>query len=312
MAFIHLLLVIYALVYVNMELIDGSSSTEAVQCNMCVDRSNWTNCDDLARPRECSDQLVMATHGFLAQYNINLNRSSTVTDRQFRCFRLELAIDVATVEVFIRGCTYDDSFFCDGWTDNGAKATNCAVCSTKMCERNATGDVDPMTTTTYLPSETTTTNAVSTTETSSTTQSASSTHSSSTTQTTPTTKKASTTQSTSVTQSNPVTTTVTTDEPCIVDWTKTTTAKGQHTTRTTKVIEEVTSQPNNVTQSQDLTTNSTESAKNTPSPSDTNITPAASVETTTVKNGVEGKNFGVNMIVLVLLVSIRSIFIVKC
>lgn len=302
---------------------------EAVQCNMCVDRFNWTKCDDSAKPRECSDDLVMGTHGYLAQYNINLNGSSTTADRQFRCFRLELEIDVETVQVFIRGCTYDDSFFCDGWNNNGAKATNCAVCSTEMCERNTTGDVAPTTTTTYLPSETTTTTAVSTiegsstsqstltTHSTSTTQSASTTHSTSTAQSTSTTQSASvtqsvstnqsasTTQSTSTTQSSPVTTTVTTDEPCIVDWTTTTIAKRQSTT-TTKVVEEVTSKPKNVTESdsqgQDLTTISTDPAENTPVPS---------VVIIATGSGAEGKYFGIPMVVVVLLVSIESVFIVK-
>ncbi|XP_065090179.1 uncharacterized protein LOC135711317 [Ochlerotatus camptorhynchus] len=300
MSFIHLSLVIYALVYVNMEPIDVSTSTEAVQCNMCVDRFNWTNCDDSAKPRECSDKLVVDTHSFLAQYNFNLNESPTTAERQFRCFRLELQIDVASVQVFIRGCTYDDSFFCDGWTENGAKATNCAVCSTDMCERNTTGDVSPTTTTTNLPSETTTTTAVSTIEMSSTTQSA------------------------STAQSSPVTTTVSTEEPCIVDWTTTTTAKGQSTT---EVVEKVTTtttitatppSQENVTESdaptisqsqRDQTSYSTDSTNNISSSSEMNVTPAPNI--LTVGSGVAGKYFSMNTIVVVLLVSIASIFIVK-
>nr|XP_029732703.1 cell wall integrity and stress response component 4-like isoform X2 [Aedes albopictus] len=149
-----LLIAIYVLTIVHSETIETGTAEAALQCNLCVDRFNWTHCDEAAKPKECSTELVDATHNFLAQYSPELNNTRS-GGRQFRCFRLELEIDVSSVNVFIRGCTYDDTTFCDGWSANGAKAINCAICSTGVCERNATWDVIPETTTSVGPSTTT-------------------------------------------------------------------------------------------------------------------------------------------------------------
>lgn len=149
-----LLIAIYVLTIVHSETIETGTAEAAFQCNLCVDRFNWTHCDEAAKPKECSTELVDATHNFLAQYSPELNNTRS-GGRQFRCFRLELEIDVSSVNVFIRGCTYDDTTFCDGWSANGAKAINCAICSTGVCERNATWDVIPETTTSVGPSTTT-------------------------------------------------------------------------------------------------------------------------------------------------------------
>lgn len=149
------LIAIYVLTLLHSETMGTDTAEAALQCNLCVDRFNWTRCDEAARAKECSVELVDATHSFLAQYSPELNNTRSGA-RQFRCFRLELEIDVSSVNVFIRGCTYDDATFCDGWSANGANAINCAICSTGVCERNATWDVLPETTATGVASTSTT------------------------------------------------------------------------------------------------------------------------------------------------------------
>ncbi|XP_062565565.1 mucin-2-like [Armigeres subalbatus] len=232
------------------------------QCDLCVNRFNWTACDAAARSNVCSEDLVDATHNFLSQYNPTLSEtlSSDTSVRQFRCFLLELEIDVSTVNVFIRACTYESLVFCEGWNANGARATNCAVCSDGMCERNATWDallattttvdpptttaidlsttttvlttttttVDPSTTTVVIPSTTTTVLATTTTTVN---PSSTTTIEPSTTTTTTTVDLTTTTAplaTTTTTQSSPLpttsttsTTVSTTETPCIVDWTTT-------------------------------------------------------------------------------------------
>lgn len=159
------------------ETIETNAAEGVLQCNLCVDRFNWTRCDGAAQLRTCSDQLVRQTHDSLAKYNPRLNDTgaSEPVSRQFRCFRLKLEIDVSSVNVFIRGCTYDDTDICNGWSANGAKAINCATCSTEVCERNATWDVLPMSTTTVGSTTSTTPVAIVTTTTVSTTVRSSST-----------------------------------------------------------------------------------------------------------------------------------------
>ncbi|XP_055539303.1 uncharacterized protein LOC129726516 [Wyeomyia smithii] len=103
-------------------------SLEALHCSFCSDRLTWDNCEKAAVQADCSDALVNATHKVLTQYNPNL--ATDPAQKDFQCFRLQLELYVALNFVYIQGCTYRQFNFCEGWTQNGAKPLECAICST--------------------------------------------------------------------------------------------------------------------------------------------------------------------------------------
>ncbi|XP_058825632.1 uncharacterized protein LOC131685738 [Topomyia yanbarensis] len=140
-----------------------AETTEPIQCTFCASRFSWDNCTGEGVQANCGDEVVNATHHYLAQYNPGLEDSEK---GDFQCFRLKIELFLSCNVVYMSGCTYKQANFCDGWTNNGSSLAECSIGSTDEQQTSSTSGATVLTSpcAEYLPTSAALQNSTVTTE----------------------------------------------------------------------------------------------------------------------------------------------------
>lgn len=100
-----------------------------MNCSLCTTLVSWEVCDKGSDYWECSDDVVLRGHGFIANLNptLPLDKTTDVAG-SYQCFSLEVLFGAGKLlHGFARGCTFAAVDFCSGWVD-GTEVISCQTC----------------------------------------------------------------------------------------------------------------------------------------------------------------------------------------